>query len=111
MNTYAIDCFSKSPTMRRSGGPTVTAIATATAPVIAPRAPRANVHAATNTATATNGSAAASTTRVAQTVAVSMSQPHTSIAAFASAASRRKVSGTSAQRSLPSSSSSRACTA
>jgi hypothetical protein len=111
INTYAIDCFSKSPTIRSSGALTVIANPTAIAPGIMLRFPPAKIHDAKNIGIATIGSAKASTTREAKRVAVSMSHPSMIIKHLASTASTMKVSGTSAHRSVPRSSKSRACTA
>ena len=111
MNTYAIDCFSKSPTIRSNGALTVIANPTAIAPGIIPRLPPAKIHAAMNNGIAAIGSASASTKREAKRVAVSISHPMVTIKHLASAASTMKVIGTSAHRSVPRSSKSRACTA
>ena len=111
INTYAIDCFSKSPTIRSSGALTVTANPTAIAPGIMLRFPPAKIHAAMNKGIATIGSANASTKREEKRVAVSMSHPSVTIKHLATTASTRKVMGTSAHRRDPRSSKSRACTA
>ena len=111
INTYAIDCFSKSPTIRSSGALTVIANPTAIAPGIMLRFPLATIHAAMNKGIAATGSANASTKRDAKRVAVSMSHPSVTIKHLAITASTMNVIGTSAHRSVPRSSKSRACTA
>ena len=110
INIIASDCFSKSPIMRISGGLQIAIDVAAIAPTIALRAPRLKIQAAKKIAIAANGSAAVSTTRDAHRVALSISQPANTIAHFASAASRAKISGTSVHSNSPCSSRARACT-
>ena len=108
INAMASDCFSKSPIMRTSGGLKMAIVVAAMAPSTARRAPRLKIHAATKIAMAANGSPAVSTTRDAHKVAVSISQPVSTIAHLASTASIANRNGTSVHSNRPCSSNARA---